>query len=45
MSVLEALAAARAAGVKLILDNGDVYAETTALPADVVALLQAAKPD
>jgi hypothetical protein len=47
MSVLEALAAAKAAGVKVTLDGDGLILETKApeLPADVVELLKATKPD
>jgi hypothetical protein len=47
MSALEALAAARAAGVRVSLDGDGLILETKApeLPADVVDLLKAAKPD
>jgi hypothetical protein len=47
MSAIEALAAAKAAGVKLILDGDGIVLEAKVppLPADVVALLKAAKPD
>jgi hypothetical protein len=47
MSALEALAAARAAGVALILDGDGIIleSETGAPPPDVVARLRAAKPE
>jgi hypothetical protein len=47
MSALEALAAAKAAGVKLTLDGDGIILETKTppLPADVVALLKTAKSD
>jgi hypothetical protein len=45
MSALEALAAAKAAGVKLSLDGDGIILEAPKLPDDVVELLTAAKPD
>jgi hypothetical protein len=47
MSTLEALAAAKAAGVRLSLDGDGLIIETQApeLPPDVVELLKATKPD
>jgi hypothetical protein len=48
MSAIEALAAAKAAGVRLTLDAPDgiiLETKTPPLPADLVALLKAAKPD
>jgi hypothetical protein len=47
MSALEALSAAKAAGVNLILDGEGIIVETKAakLPEDLVALIVAAKPD
>jgi hypothetical protein len=47
MSALEALAAAKEAGVILTLDGDGIIVEakTPPLPADLVALLKAAKPD
>jgi hypothetical protein len=47
MSALEAMAAAKAAGVRLSLDGDGLILETLApeLPADVVELLKATKPD
>ena len=45
MSALDALAAASAAGVRLILDGGDIIAEAPKLPPDVVDSLRAVKLD
>ena len=45
MSALEALGAAKAAGVRLILDGGDIIAEAPKLPPDIVDLLRSVKPD
>jgi hypothetical protein len=47
MSALEALAAVKAARIKLTLEDDGIVLETKTppLPADVVALLKAAKPD
>ena len=45
MSALEALAAAQAAGVRLVLEGGEIIAEAPRLPPDVVDLLRAVKPD
>jgi hypothetical protein len=47
MSALEALAAAKAAGVRLSLDGDGLILETQSpeLPPDVVEVLKAAKPD
>jgi hypothetical protein len=45
MSALEALAVAKAAGVKLSLDGDGIILEAPKLPDDVVELLTAAKPD
>jgi hypothetical protein len=47
MSAILALAAAKKAGVKLTLDGDGIVLETKTppLPADVVALLKASKPD
>jgi hypothetical protein len=45
VSALEALGLAKAAGVKLILDDGDIIAEAPKLPPDVVDLLRSVKPD
>jgi hypothetical protein len=47
MSAIKALAAAKAAGVQLILDGDGIILEAKVppLPKDVVALLKAAKPD
>jgi hypothetical protein len=45
MSALEALAAAKAAGVKLSLDGDGIIPEAPKLPDDVVELLTAVKPD
>ena len=42
---LEALAAAKAAGVKLILEGQDIIRVTPKLPSAVVDLLRAVKPD
>jgi hypothetical protein len=44
MSALEALAAAKAAGVKLSLDGDGIILEAPRLPDDVVELLTAVKP-
>jgi hypothetical protein len=45
MSALEALAAAKAAGVKLSLDDDRIILEAPKLPDDVVELLTAVKSD
>jgi hypothetical protein len=47
VSAFEALAAAEAAGVELILDGDGIFLETKTPPppADVVALLKSVKPD
>jgi hypothetical protein len=47
MSAIEALAAAKAAGVRITLDGDGLILETKApeLPADVVEFLKATKPD
>jgi hypothetical protein len=47
MSAIEALAAAKAAGVRITLDGDGLILETKApkLPADVVEILKATKPD
>jgi hypothetical protein len=47
MSAFAALAAAKQAGIRLTLDGDGIVIETKTppLPADVVALLKAAKPD
>jgi hypothetical protein len=47
MSALEAIVAAKAAGVRMTLDGDGIILETETppLPADVVALLKAVKPD
>ena len=47
MSAIEALAAAKAARIKLTLDGDGIVLEikTPPLPADVVALLRSVKPD
>jgi hypothetical protein len=45
MSALEALAAAKAAGVKLSLDGDGIVLEAPRLPDDVVELLTSVKPD
>jgi hypothetical protein len=45
MSALEALAAARAAGIKLSLDGDGIILEAPKLPDDIVELLTAVKPD
>lgn len=45
MSALEVLAAAQAAGVRLVLEGGEIIAEAPRLPPDVVDLLRAVKPD
>jgi hypothetical protein len=47
MSAIEALAAAKEAGVVLTLDGDGIVLETKTppLPADIVAMLKAAKPD
>jgi hypothetical protein len=43
--VLEALAAAKAAGVKITLDGDGLILEADPLPSDMVALLRTVKPD
>ena len=45
MSALDALARAKAAGVTLVLEGEDIFAEAVKLQPDVVALLRAVKPD
>jgi hypothetical protein len=45
VSVFEALAAAKAAGVELSFDGRDIVAAAPKLPADVVELLRAVKPE
>jgi hypothetical protein len=46
MSALEALTVARKHGIKLILDGDDIIVRTKGPPpADVLAILRAAKPD
>jgi hypothetical protein len=45
VGALNALAAARAAGVKVTLDGGRLLLEAPDLPDDVVALLKANKPE
>jgi hypothetical protein len=45
MSAFEALAAAKAAGVKFTLDGGDLFVEAPKLPDDVVEALRAVKTD
>ena len=42
---LEALAAAKAAGVKITLDGDGLILEANPLPSDIVALLKTVKPD
>jgi hypothetical protein len=42
---LEALAAAKAAGIRMSLDGGRILLEAANLPSDVVEFLRAAKPD
>ena len=42
---LEALAAAKSAGVKITLDGDGLILEADPLPPDIVALLRTVKPD
>jgi hypothetical protein len=45
MSVLEALVAAKAAGVRLVLEDGDVFAEGAEMPDGLAEALRTIRPD